>query len=44
MLFLFILYLTDMLRDKEEVKPIPLGDSVVQHSSRGGVVRSFSPH
>ena len=27
-----------MLRDQEEVKPVPLGDSVVQHCPRGRVV------
>ena len=27
-----------MLGDQEEVKPVPLGDSVVQHCPRSGVV------
>ena len=43
-LILFILYLTNMLGDEEEVKPVPLGNSMVQHSSRGRVVRNFPPH
>ena len=34
----FISDLSDMLRDQEEVEPVPLGDSVVQHCPRGRVV------